>query len=72
MTLKELFSKDISPKFTSLSAYYNKRKIVQILKERRDNNVLMYLFNMTYREWIDIFTLKNSIKDNKNISEEIC
>ena len=27
---------------------------------------------MTYREWIDIFTMKKSIKTNKNISEEIC
>ena len=72
MTLKELLSKDISPKFTSLSADYNKRRIEQILKERRDNNILMYIFNMTYREWIDIFTMKKSIKTNKNISEEIC
>ncbi len=72
MTLKELLSKDISPKFTSLSADYNKRRIEQILKERRDNNILIYIFNMTYREWIDIFTLKKSIKTNKNISEEIC
>ncbi len=72
MTLKELLSKDISPKFTSLSADYNKRRIEQILKERRDHSILTYIFNMTYREWIDIFTLKKSIKTNKNISEEIC
>ena len=72
MPLKELLSKDISPKFTSLSADYNKRRIEQILKERRDNNIPMYIFNMTYREWIDIFTMKKSIKTNKNISEEIC
>ena len=64
MTLKELLSKDISPKFTSLRADYNKRRIEQILKERRDNNILMYIFNMTYREWIDIFEICQSIEKN--------
>jgi hypothetical protein len=65
MTLKELISEEISPKYNSLNADYNKKKIIEILKERKDNKVLNFIFNMTYRQWIDIFILKQNIRDYK-------
>ena len=65
MTLKELISEEISPKYNSFNADYNKKKIIEILKERKDNKVLNFIFNMTYRQWIDIFILKQNIRDYK-------
>ena len=65
MTLKELISEEISPKYNSFNADYNKKKINEILKERKDNKVLNFIFNMTYRQWIDIFILKQNIRDYK-------
>lgn len=71
MPLKELISKDISPKYTCLTSDYNKKIIDHILKEEKDNEVLMYILNMTYREWINIFTLKNNIIKTENLKKEI-
>lgn len=66
MALKELISEEISPKYNSYNADYNKKKIIEILKERKDNKVLNFIFNMTFRQWIDIFILKQNIRDYKN------
>ena len=65
-TLKEIFSNDISSKFKCLPPNYNKKLIDKILIEEKDNKNIMFAFNLTFREWIDIFTHKKEIETIKN------
>ena len=63
MKLKELFSKDISPKYIIKNRHkdFNKRYISKILNNQSDNTIL-FVFNITFRDWLDLFTLKKNIK----------
>jgi hypothetical protein len=66
MSLKELFSNDISFKCQLKEEEkvkdYNKKKIEEILQNENDNTVLFAL-SMTFNDWFDIFTFKTNIKD---------
>jgi len=62
MTLKDLFSLDISPKYQDMPHDTNKINIQKLLCNNKDDT-LEFIFNMTFRDWIDIFTYK------KNVSE---
>ena len=65
MSLKELFSNDISPKFKNKCPKdYNKEIIARILKDADD--IILFSFDMTLRDWLDIFTFKKSVKDIVN------
>ena len=75
MSLKDLFSKEISPKYTNKNNFdedHNKGMIEKILKDADDT--ILFAFNMTLREWFDIFTLKKSVKDiiNENNNNMDC
>ena len=77
MSLKDLFSKGISPKYANknnVDEDYNKGMIEQILKDADDTILFAFAFNMTLREWLDIFTLKKSVKDiiNENNNNMDC
>ena len=62
MSLKDLLSKDISPRyFKTPQKDYNKRQIENILKYEADITI-QFALNMTLRDWLDIFTLKKSVK----------
>ena len=65
MTLKEIFSKDISPKIKKFNSNFNKQIIENILnnKNKKVDNTVLFVFNMTLRNWLDIFTLKKSVID---------
>ena len=63
MKLKDLVSLDISSKYSlSEDKEFNKKNINKILKEERDNELLINLLNMTFGDWIDVFTLKKKIE----------
>ena len=64
MKLKDLFSKEISPKYitTKRQKDSNKKYIEKILKNQKDNTIL-FVFNMTFRDWLDLFTFKKNIKE---------
>ena len=63
MKLKELVSLDISSKYSLIEdKEFNKKNINKILKEERDNELLINLLNMTFGDWIDVFTLKKKIE----------
>ena len=65
MSLKDLFSKDISPIYkNNFTKDYNKIIITKILEDADD--IILFAFNMTLRDWLDIFTLKKSVKDIAN------
>ena len=62
MSLKELFSKEISPKYITakIKKFSNKKYIYKILNNQKDNTIL-FAFNMTFRDWLDLFTLKKNL-----------
>ena len=63
MKLKELFSKEISPKYITDKRQkdFNKQYINRVLNIQKDNTIL-FAFNITFREWLDLFTLKKNIR----------
>ena len=67
MTVKDFLSRDISPKYIKSNSDYNKIKINKILNEQKDNEVIKFVFNMTIKDWIDLFTLKKTIYEFENI-----
>ena len=69
-TLKEIFSNEISRKYKALPRDYNKQIIDTILYEEKDNINIIFAFNLTFREWIDIFTYKKDIQSIKNFDPE--
>ena len=70
MPLKELFSKNISPKYSTLPSNSNKKIIEKIINEEKDNANIMFALNLTFEEWIDIFTYKKKLNSIQNFDEE--
>ena len=68
MNLKELLSNDISSKYSTYSKDINKKIIDEILIKENDNKIIILVFNLTFIEWIDIFTYKKEIKDIKALN----
>ena len=58
LPLKELFSKKISEKYNSVEKGINEINIKKILELEKDNVEINTALNMTFREWIDVFTMK--------------
>lgn len=67
MSLKKLYSKDISPKYNKnhYPEDYNKRIIEKIINNEPGDTIL-FAFNITLRDWLDIFTYKKNVKDLLN------
>ena len=61
LCIKDLLSFEISP-YKSCNVNSNKDNIKKILEEEKNNEMIMYIFNMKFRDWIDIFTMKKEIK----------
>ena len=64
MPLIDIFSLDISRKYKSKSKDYNKILINRILEQKievEDYDTIMFLFNITLNDWIDLFTYKKNI-----------
>lgn len=74
MTLKDIYSLDISPKYSNFQIDSNK-KYIESLEEKKDE-IILFVLNLKFKEWIDIFTLKKNVKDfgasdmNANIIEQ--
>ena len=72
--LKDILSLDISPKFKKKEKDNNKKVIEAIienekkLNEKNDFNydTLMFVLNMTFRGWLDVFTGKNNFENITN------
>ena len=63
--LKDLFSMNISPKYIKKSKFNidsNKEIIKNILNNEADDTI-MFSFNMTLRDWFDLFTFKKNVND---------
>lgn len=72
-SLKEIFSQDISSKYSRLPKNSNQIIIDRIITDEKDNDIIMFVFNLTLREWIDVFIYKKELKDImkiNNLNEE--
>ena len=67
-SLKEVFSQDISSKYSRLQNDSNKTIIERILIDEKDNDIIMFALNLTLREWIDVFIYKKELKDITKIN----
>ena len=65
MSLKDLFSQNISSKYSKYEKEFNKNNIENILSNGV-NDTILFAFNMTLRDWLDIFTLKKTVNDIYN------
>ena len=71
LPLKDILSFEISPKFKNISENYNKKVIEEIknseimLNEKNDFNydTLMFILNISFRNWLDVFTGKDNIEN---------
>ena len=68
MKLQDIASKDISSKYKSKlnEKNWNRNIINEITDNEKNNEKLMNLLNMTFNEWINIFTYKKENEYNKN------
>ena len=69
LPLKKIFSNKISPKYSTIKSDYNKNMIELILNDERDNVNIMFAFNLTLGEWIDIFTYKRKLESFEKLNE---
>ena len=68
MPLKEFLSIDISPKYSTYKRESNKIMIYEIIKNEKENKVLMFVLNdLTFEDYIDIFTRKKKFIDFKQL-----
>ena len=73
-TLEDLFSSDISPKYISKSTDFNKKLILKKIKpkeEVKDYDTVLFVLNMTFGEWFDLFRYKKDIKDIQKEYQQI-
>ena len=70
LPLKEIFSNNISPKYSTLPPEYNKNMIRELISKENENAIIMFAFNLTLEEWIDIFTHKRKLEAFENLSKE--
>ena len=68
MPLKEFLSIDISPKYSTYKRESNKIMINEIIKNEKENEALMFVLNdLTFEDYIDIFTRKKKFIDFKQL-----
>ena len=72
MTVKDYLSQDISPIYFKSKADYNKNIINKILHDQKGDEVIDFIFKITIKDSIELFTLKKSIYDFKNLSASNC
>ena len=82
MSLKDLYSLEITPTYKNISKHHNKNVINDIIKNKELDNyqAIIFAFNLTFGEWMELFTYKKNIyqiindynyEGLKNVIEEI-
>lgn len=70
MPFKELFSKNISPRYSKLKPDSNKIIIEKLLQEECDKTNIAFVLNMKLIDWMDIFTYKKGFNSIINLDYE--
>ena len=65
MSLKDLYSLEVSSKYKRISKNYNKDLINSIIKNKRieDYSTIMFAFNLKFEDWMELFSYKKNIND---------
>ena len=71
MSVRELLSLEITRKYSTYEPNFNKTIIDYVLEKNNDNEILKFVFNMTFREWINFYTLKKKVLEIENVSDEV-
>jgi len=67
MPFKELFSKNIIPRYSKLKPDSNKIIIEKLLQEECDKANIAFVLNMKFKDWIDIFTYRKRLNSINNL-----
>lgn len=70
MPFKELFSKNISPRYSKLKPDSNEIIIEKLLQEECDKTNIAFVLNMKLIDWMDIFTYKKGFNSIINLDYE--
>lgn len=72
MSLKDIYSLDVSSKYKKISKEFNKITINKIIahKDLKNYQAIMFAFNLSFRDWIDLFTYKKTVNQLINNDEE--
>ena len=62
-SLKEILIKDISPKYTNLSPNTNRVNLEEILEKEKNDEIIIFALNLSFREFIELFCLKKTLDD---------
>lgn len=68
--LKDIFSNDISSKYTSLPKNSNRKIIERIIEDHSSNASIRFAFNLTFEDWIDVFLCKIKLNSIINYDKE--
>ena len=70
LKLKDFLSIEISPKFSTYECLSNKKIINEIIKNEQENRILMFILNdLTFEDYIDIYTRKRDLNSFKQFDE---
>ena len=64
--LKDILMKDISPKYANLDPKSNRVHLEKILENEKNDKIIMFVLNLSFREFIELFCLKKNLKDIEN------
>lgn len=70
MKFKEIFSKDISPKYSKLKPESNREIINNLINEEKDNIKIQFVLNMKFKDYLDVFTYKKAFNNLPDYDEE--
>ena len=70
MPFKELFSKEVSPRYSTLKPDSNRIIIEKLIKEEGGNENIDFALNLKFKDWIDVFTYKKGFKSIINLQNE--
>lgn len=71
-SIQKLLSNDISPKYKAKKGFdinSNRNNIKMILEKEQENEVINYVFNIKFGEWIDLLIMEKDIKEIGKISD---
>ena len=70
LKLKDFLSIEISPKFSTYKKNSNEIVINEIINKEQDNRILMFILNdLTFEDYIDIYTHKKDLNSFKQLDE---